>query len=62
MPKMWGDDTVRPQERVTDFRSGMKAVGREFGFGFYDGLGGLVTQPWKGAREEGVGGFFKGVG
>lgn len=62
LPKMWGDDTVRPQERVTDFRSGMKAVGREFGFGFYDGLGGLVTQPWKGAREEGVGGFFKGVG
>ncbi|OSS50330.1 hypothetical protein B5807_05279 [Epicoccum nigrum] len=62
LPKMWGDDTVRPQERVTDFRSGMKAVGREFGFGFYDGLGGLVTQPWKGAREDGVGGFFKGVG
>jgi UDP:flavonoid glycosyltransferase YjiC (YdhE family) len=62
MPKLWGDSSVRPQERVTDFRSGMKAVGREFGFGFYDGLGGLVTQPWKGAREEGVGGFFKGVG
>ncbi|KAF2994984.1 hypothetical protein E8E13_003757 [Curvularia kusanoi] len=62
MPKMWGDETVRPQERVTDFRSGMKAVGREFSFGFYDGVGGLITQPWKGAREDGIGGFFKGVG
>ena len=62
MPKLWGDETVRPQERVTDFKSGMKAVGREFGFGFYDGLTGLVTQPWKGAKKEGVGGFMKGVG
>lgn len=62
VPKLWGDTTVRPQERVTDFRSGMKAVGREFGFGFYDGLGGLVTQPWKGAKEDGASGFFKGVG
>jgi hypothetical protein len=28
LPKMWGDTSVRPQERVTDFRSGLKAVGR----------------------------------
>jgi UDP:flavonoid glycosyltransferase YjiC (YdhE family) len=62
VPKLWGDDTVRPQERVTDFRSGVKAVGREFGFGFYDGITGLVTQPWKGAKEKGASGFVKGVG
>ncbi|USP81242.1 glycosyltransferase family 1 protein [Curvularia clavata] len=62
LPKLWGDDTVRPQERVSDFRSGMKAVGREFHFGFYDGITGLVTQPLNGARKEGAGGFFKGVG
>ncbi|KAF2633110.1 glycosyltransferase family 1 protein [Macroventuria anomochaeta] len=62
IPKLWGDDTMRPQERVTDFRSGVKAVGREFGFGFYDGITGLVTQPWKGAREKGASGFIKGVG
>ena len=28
----------------------------------YDGVTGLVTQPWKGARKEGTSGFFKGVG
>jgi UDP:flavonoid glycosyltransferase YjiC (YdhE family) len=62
IPKLWGDDTVRPQERVTGFKSGMKAVGREFSFGWYDGVTGLVTQPWNGAKKEGTSGFFKGVG
>ena len=61
-PKLWGDDTVRPQEKVSDFKSGMKAVGREFGFGWYDGVTGLFTQPWKGAQKEGASGFFKGIG
>jgi hypothetical protein len=61
-PKLWGDDTVRPQERVSDLKSGMKAIGREFGFGWYDGVTGLFTQPWKGAQKEGTSGFFKGVG
>jgi hypothetical protein len=27
-PKLYGDDTVRPQEKVTDFQSGLKAAGR----------------------------------
>jgi hypothetical protein len=61
-PKLWGDDTVRPQEKVKDFKSGIKAVGREFGFGWYDGITGLFTQPWKGAQKEGASGFFKGFG
>ena len=62
IPKLWGDTTVRPQERVSDFRSGVKAVGREFSFGFYDGVTGLITQPWKGAQQSGASGFVKGVG
>ena len=62
VPKIWGDDTVRPLERVTDLSSGVKAVGREFGFGIYDGVTGLVTQPWQGAKKEGIGGFIKGMG
>ena len=62
VPKLWGDDTVRPQEQVSDFKSGVRAVGREFGFGWYDGVTGLVTQPWKGAQKEGTSGFFKGIG
>jgi hypothetical protein len=62
MPKLWGDDTVRPQEQVSDFKSGAIAAGKEFGYGWYDGVTGLVTQPWKGAQKEGAGGFVKGVG
>jgi len=62
VPKLWGDDTVRPQERVSGIKSGVKALGKEFGFGFYDGVTGLITQPWKGAQKEGTSGFFKGIG
>ncbi|KAF3042125.1 hypothetical protein E8E12_005273 [Didymella heteroderae] len=62
IPKLWGDDTVRPQERVSDLKTGVKAVGREFGFGFHDAITGLVTQPIKGARERGAGGFVTGLG
>ncbi|KAI8724258.1 Glyco-transf-28 domain-containing protein [Fusarium sp. LHS14.1] len=62
VPKLLGDDTVRPQEQVSDFKSGARAAGREFGLGWYDGVTGLFTQPWRGAQKEGVSGFFKGVG
>jgi hypothetical protein len=62
VPKLWGDDTVRPQERVSDFKSGIKAVGKEFGYGWYDGVTGLFTQPWTGAQKEGASGFIKGFG
>lgn len=27
-PKLYGDNTVRPQEKVKDFSSGLKAAGR----------------------------------
>ncbi|KAL2203387.1 UDP-Glycosyltransferase/glycogen phosphorylase [Sarocladium strictum] len=62
LPKAWGDDTVRYPDRVTGFRSGFKAAGKDFGLGWYDGITGLVTQPWKGAQKNGASGFFKGVG
>ncbi|KAK5741181.1 hypothetical protein LTR17_004121 [Elasticomyces elasticus] len=62
VPKLWGDNTVRPQERVSDFKSGMVAIGREFGYGWYDGVTGLFTQPWRGAQKEGASGFVKGIG
>jgi UDP:flavonoid glycosyltransferase YjiC (YdhE family) len=61
-PKLWGDETVRPQEQVSDLKSGFKAIGKEFGFGWYDGVTGLFTQPWNGAQKEGTSGFFKGIG
>ncbi|KAK4239071.1 glycosyltransferase [Achaetomium macrosporum] len=61
-PKLYNDDTVRPPEKVTDLVSGMKVAGKEFGLGLYDGISGLVTQPWKGAEKEGAKGFVKGFG
>lgn len=60
-PKLYGDDTVRPQAKVTDFQSGLKAAGKEFGYGFYDGITGLVTQPLRGAEKEGAAGLMKGI-
>lgn len=62
LPRVWGDDTVRRPDRVTGFRSGFKAAGKDFGLGWYEGITGLVTQPWTGAQKEGASGFFKGVG
>lgn len=61
-PKLYGDETVRKAEPVTDFRSGVKAATKEFGYGMYDGITGLVTQPMKGARKDGAAGFIKGIG
>ncbi|KAI9805891.1 MAG: hypothetical protein M1825_000505 [Sarcosagium campestre] len=61
-PKLYGDKTVRQPDRVTGFQSGLKAAGKELGLGMYDGISGLVTQPYKGAREEGPAGFVKGIG
>lgn len=66
LPKMYGDETVRPLEKVTDVQSGLQAAGKNLGYGLWDGLSGLVTQPMKGAEEGGfmggLVGFGKGVG
>ena len=62
IPRLYNDDTVRPIEKVTGFNSGLKVAGKEFGYGFYDGISGLVTQPIRGAEKEGFGGFVKGIG
>lgn len=60
-PKLYGDDTVRPSDKVTGVQSGFKAAGKEFGYGLYDGITGLVTQPISGAKKEGAAGFLKGA-
>ncbi len=61
-PRLYNDDTVRRPEKATDFASGLKVAGKEFGLGMYDGLAGLVTQPIKGAEKEGGMGLLKGFG
>ena len=42
--------------------SGVSTGVRQLYTGFKSGLTGVVDKPWEGAREGGVGGFFKGVG
>ncbi|KIW95605.1 uncharacterized protein Z519_04190 [Cladophialophora bantiana CBS 173.52] len=60
-PKLYGDDTVRQNEKIVGLHSGLRVAGKEFGYGFYDGITGLVTQPLAGAKKEGAAGFFKGA-
>ncbi|KAH7034736.1 uncharacterized protein B0I36DRAFT_372610 [Microdochium trichocladiopsis] len=61
-PRLYNDDTIRPTEKVTSFSSGLKVAGKEFGFGLFDGISGLVTQPMRGAAKEGGVGAMKGIG
>lgn len=59
-PKLYNDDTVRKQEKVTGLGSGVMLAGKEFGLGLFDGITGLATQPYKGAQKDGVSGLIKG--
>ncbi|KAM7223855.1 sterol 3-beta-glucosyltransferase [Rhypophila decipiens] len=61
-PRLYGDDTVRRPTRVTGMRSGLRAARHEFAYGIYDGWTGVVKLPIRGAKENGVGGFARGVG
>lgn len=47
--------------RIVDIYTSTNA-GQEFGYGVYDGVTGLFTQPIEGAKQEGVAGFVKGFG
>ena len=60
-PMLYGDE-IRPETRVTGFHSGLKAAGKEFSFGIFDGITGVVTQPIRGAKQDGAVGALKGLG
>ena len=60
-PRLYGDHTVRASENITGFQSGIKAAGKDLALGFYDGISGFVTQPIRGAKENGVAGLLSGV-
>lgn len=62
VPKLYNDDTVRSVDKVTNFQSGLKVAGKELGYGFFDGISGLVTQPLRGAEKGGAAGLVKGFG
>ncbi|KAM7185023.1 hypothetical protein V8F20_011973 [Naviculisporaceae sp. PSN 640] len=61
-PRLYGDDTVRRPTRVTGIQSGLRAAKNEFVYGIYDGVTGVVRLPVRGARDNGVPGFVRGVG
>ncbi|OBT99139.1 hypothetical protein VE01_02267 [Pseudogymnoascus verrucosus] len=60
-PKQYGDDTVRQLDDVNDFKSGVVTAGKQFGLGWYDGIAGVVTQPYRGGVEHGAKGFLAGI-
>ncbi|KAM8714231.1 hypothetical protein ACLKA7_014379 [Drosophila subpalustris] len=45
-----------------NFHEGLARSGKGLVMGFVDGVTGVVTKPVSGAREQGVEGFFKGLG
>ena len=49
LPLSYNDPTVRPTPQITGIGSGIKAGVAELGFGVYDGIAGLFTQPIIGA-------------
>ncbi|KAJ7118977.1 glycosyltransferase family 1 protein [Mycena epipterygia] len=58
-PKLYGSK-VRKTGKVTDFASGLKEGGKGLVMGYYDGITGLVREPYEGAQKEGFMGAVKG--
>ncbi|KAF1936491.1 UDP-glucose,sterol transferase [Clathrospora elynae] len=61
-PRLYGDETVRRPPRVTGVHSGFRAGRDELVYGVLDGVTGIVTQPYNGAKNNGVIGAVRGVG
>ncbi len=61
-PKLYGDRTVRPVDKVSGIRNGLRVTGKELRLCMYDGITGLITQPFQSVKAEGTSGVLKGVG
>lgn len=61
-PRLYGDSTVRTPRRISGMKSGLRAAGEEFAFGIYDGVTGLVLQPYHGVKNDGAKGLVQGIG
>ena len=55
-------ETIKRRAHNDNLAVGMARNTKELGMGFIGGISGVVMKPIEGARDEGVGGFFKGVG
>ncbi|KAK4099183.1 glycosyltransferase family 1 protein [Parathielavia hyrcaniae] len=60
-PRLYGGEVYDPG-RVTDWKSGGAAAGRNFVHGIVDGFGGVVARPVEGAKKDGALGAAKGAG
>ncbi|KAI1738588.1 hypothetical protein F4680DRAFT_424364 [Xylaria scruposa] len=61
IPVLYGDKTSREWPEITGFRSGCAAGGKSLLYGFYDGITGVVTLPYKGAKGAGLKGLGVGI-
>ncbi|KAG7094782.1 hypothetical protein E1B28_005597 [Marasmius oreades] len=59
LPELYGCE-VRQEGQVYDFLSGLREGSKSLCYGCYDGVAGLVIEPWKGAQKEGLVGIMKG--
>ncbi|KAI8931389.1 hypothetical protein NX059_011721 [Plenodomus lindquistii] len=55
------NDPVRQREEIKGFSTGCKLAGKEFVLGFVVAFGGIIKHPYLGAKQEGPGGFGKGI-
>jgi len=55
-------EAIKRRRNNDNLAVGMARNTRDLGMGFIGGISGVVLKPIEGARDEGVGGFFKGVG
>lgn len=51
IPKLLGSD-VREKKPVNDLSSGVREAGKGLFYGWWDGITGLATEPYKGAQKE----------
>lgn len=61
-PRLYGDETVRRPPRITGVHSGLRAGRDELLYGVKDGVTGIVMQPYRGAKRNGVVGAVRGIG
>lgn len=56
------DQDPKRKKKASGVGAGLKMGAQEFGQGLFGGVTGVFTKPVQGAKEDGVGGFFMGVG
>ncbi|KAJ9614168.1 hypothetical protein H2200_002304 [Cladophialophora chaetospira] len=61
-PRLYGDRTVRPSPQgINGFRTGVRVAGKEFWYGLYDGVTGIVQIPRLEVHDAGMSALPKGI-